>query len=137
MCLFPFVSKINYLDPRYVSDYLFNVWNLICFRRITAAWCQINDVPIEKMFSKTLITKCKECPCVDLCISDTGWQSLGQWKLIRSGSSNNFFRISDLINYVRTFVNVRWLVSNGHTYVPKRNLCTSVWQLLVLEFRIR
>ncbi|KAF9524043.1 hypothetical protein CPB83DRAFT_861979 [Crepidotus variabilis] len=33
-------SKINYLDPR-----------------ITAAWCQIHDVPIEKMFSKTLITK--------------------------------------------------------------------------------
>ncbi|KAF9566735.1 topoisomerase I [Agrocybe pediades] len=33
-------SKINYLDPR-----------------ITAAWCQIHDVPIEKIFSKTLITK--------------------------------------------------------------------------------
>ncbi|RDB24933.1 DNA topoisomerase 1 [Hypsizygus marmoreus] len=33
-------SKINYLDPR-----------------ITAAWCQIHDVPIEKMFSKTLVTK--------------------------------------------------------------------------------
>ncbi|KAF8893784.1 hypothetical protein BD779DRAFT_1503401 [Infundibulicybe gibba] len=33
-------SKINYLDPR-----------------ITAAWCQIHDVPIEKIFSKTLTTK--------------------------------------------------------------------------------
>ncbi|KAL0956573.1 hypothetical protein HGRIS_002710 [Hohenbuehelia grisea] len=33
-------SKINYLDPR-----------------ITAAWCQMHDVPIEKIFSKTLITK--------------------------------------------------------------------------------
>lgn len=33
-------SKINYLDPR-----------------ITAAWCQIHDVPIEKIFSKTLVTK--------------------------------------------------------------------------------
>ncbi|KAF9029059.1 hypothetical protein BDZ89DRAFT_1112826 [Hymenopellis radicata] len=33
-------SKINYLDPR-----------------ITAAWCKTNDVPIEKLFSKTLVTK--------------------------------------------------------------------------------
>jgi DNA topoisomerase-1 len=34
-------SKINYLDPR-----------------ITAAWCKEHDVPIEKIFSKTLLTKC-------------------------------------------------------------------------------
>ncbi|KAH8108004.1 hypothetical protein BXZ70DRAFT_884531 [Cristinia sonorae] len=33
-------SKINYLDPR-----------------ITVAWCKKNDVPIEKLFSKTLLTK--------------------------------------------------------------------------------
>ncbi|KAJ3567168.1 hypothetical protein NP233_g6533 [Leucocoprinus birnbaumii] len=33
-------SKINYLDPR-----------------ITAAWCQTHNVPIEKIFSKTLVTK--------------------------------------------------------------------------------
>ncbi|KAF9012361.1 hypothetical protein BDQ17DRAFT_1343749 [Cyathus striatus] len=33
-------SKINYLDPR-----------------ITAAWCKIHEVPIEKLFSKTLLTK--------------------------------------------------------------------------------
>ncbi|KAI0084885.1 hypothetical protein BDY19DRAFT_968621 [Irpex rosettiformis] len=33
-------SKINYLDPR-----------------ITAAWCKLHDVPIEKIFSKTLLTK--------------------------------------------------------------------------------
>ncbi|OJT15298.1 DNA topoisomerase 1 [Trametes pubescens] len=33
-------SKINYLDPR-----------------ITVAWCKDNDVPVEKLFSKTLITK--------------------------------------------------------------------------------
>lgn len=33
-------SKINYLDPR-----------------ITAAWCKKYDVPIEKIFSKTLLTK--------------------------------------------------------------------------------
>ncbi|RXW24996.1 hypothetical protein EST38_g878 [Candolleomyces aberdarensis] len=33
-------SKINYLDPR-----------------ITVAWCNTNDVPIEKIFSKTLLTK--------------------------------------------------------------------------------
>ncbi|KAF8844388.1 DNA topoisomerase I [Paxillus ammoniavirescens] len=33
-------SKINYLDPR-----------------ITAAWCKTYDVPIEKIFSKTLLTK--------------------------------------------------------------------------------
>ncbi|KDQ57459.1 hypothetical protein JAAARDRAFT_177624 [Jaapia argillacea MUCL 33604] len=33
-------SKINYLDPR-----------------ITAAWCKTHDVPIEKIFSKTLLAK--------------------------------------------------------------------------------
>ncbi|KAF8444645.1 hypothetical protein L210DRAFT_3530423 [Boletus edulis BED1] len=33
-------SKINYLDPR-----------------ITAAWCKRHDVPIEKIFSKTLLNK--------------------------------------------------------------------------------
>ncbi|KAL0575736.1 DNA topoisomerase 1 [Marasmius crinis-equi] len=33
-------SKINYLDPR-----------------ITASWCKIHDVPVEKLFSKTLMTK--------------------------------------------------------------------------------
>ncbi|KAF7288698.1 DNA topoisomerase I [Mycena chlorophos] len=33
-------SKINYLDPR-----------------ITASWCKIHDVPVEKLFSKTLIVK--------------------------------------------------------------------------------
>ncbi|GJD06625.1 DNA topoisomerase 1 [Galdieria sulphuraria] len=33
-------SKINYLDPR-----------------ITVAWCKKNQVPIEKIFSKTLLTK--------------------------------------------------------------------------------
>lgn len=33
-------SKINYLDPR-----------------ITSAWCKMHDVPIEKLFSKTLVTK--------------------------------------------------------------------------------
>ncbi|KAL4073883.1 hypothetical protein J3A83DRAFT_4091530, partial [Scleroderma citrinum] len=33
-------SKINYLDPR-----------------ITSAWCKIHEVPIEKLFSKTLVTK--------------------------------------------------------------------------------
>ncbi|KAI0339877.1 hypothetical protein BDW22DRAFT_1360911 [Trametopsis cervina] len=33
-------SKINYMDPR-----------------ITAAWCKLHDVPIEKIFSKTLLAK--------------------------------------------------------------------------------
>ncbi|KAI0744043.1 hypothetical protein C8Q80DRAFT_1220790 [Daedaleopsis nitida] len=33
-------SKINYLDPR-----------------ITVAWCKAHDVPVEKLFSKTLMTK--------------------------------------------------------------------------------
>ncbi|KAG6861092.1 hypothetical protein C0995_004029 [Termitomyces sp. Mi166 len=33
-------SKINYLDPR-----------------ITVVWCKTHDVPIEKLFSKTLVTK--------------------------------------------------------------------------------
>jgi len=33
-------SKINYIDPR-----------------ITVVWCKLNDVPVEKMFTKTLLTK--------------------------------------------------------------------------------
>lgn len=54
-------SKINYLDPRFVSLLsLYFVFNLET--RITAAWCQIHNVPIEKMFSKTLVTKCEQAP---------------------------------------------------------------------------
>ena len=34
-------SKFNYLDPR-----------------ITVAWCKKHDVPLEKIFSKTLVNKC-------------------------------------------------------------------------------
>lgn len=37
------LSKINYLDPR-----------------ITVAWCKKYEVPVTKLFSKTLLTKC-EC----------------------------------------------------------------------------
>ncbi len=33
-------SKINYMDPR-----------------ITVAWCKRNDVPIEKIFNKSLLGK--------------------------------------------------------------------------------
>ena len=33
-------SKINYLDPR-----------------ITVAWCKRNEVPIEKIFNKSLLSK--------------------------------------------------------------------------------
>ena len=33
-------SKINYIDPR-----------------ISVAWCKEHDVPIEKVFAKTLVTK--------------------------------------------------------------------------------
>jgi DNA topoisomerase-1 len=62
-------SKINYLDPRWVAPSripcsllvltrsgLFFPFFLV--RRITAAWCKKHDVPIEKIFSKTLLTKC-------------------------------------------------------------------------------
>jgi len=37
------------IPPRSDSSYLL---------RITAAWCKKYDVPIEKIFSKTLLTKC-------------------------------------------------------------------------------
>ena len=33
-------SKINYLDPR-----------------ITVAWCKVHEVPIEKIFNKSLLSK--------------------------------------------------------------------------------
>lgn len=38
-------SKINYLDPR-----------------ITAAWCKKHDIPVSKLFSKTLVAKCTSSP---------------------------------------------------------------------------
>lgn len=28
-------------------------------KRITAAWCKTHDVPIEKIFTRTLLTKCR------------------------------------------------------------------------------
>jgi DNA topoisomerase I len=54
-------SKINYLDPRCVSFSLLSgvlvlIWSFV-LSRITAAWCAAHDVPIEKIFSKTLLTK--------------------------------------------------------------------------------
>lgn len=56
-------SKINYLDPRSVTSFLLVLIrsNLIFVSggRITAAWCKKHDVPIEKIFSKTLVTKCE------------------------------------------------------------------------------
>ena len=64
-------SKINYLDPRWVvlswiplvllarSDSICSCFSLVIwYVRITAAWCKKHDVPIEKIFSKTLLTKC-------------------------------------------------------------------------------
>jgi DNA topoisomerase I len=57
-------SKINYLDPRYVAVplpmSLYSSSDPVSptDRRITAAWCKKHDVPIEKIFSKTLLTKC-------------------------------------------------------------------------------
>ncbi len=38
--LFTFDKKINYMDPR-----------------VSVAWCKRNEVPIEKIFSKTLTLK--------------------------------------------------------------------------------
>ena len=41
-------SKINYMDPR-----------------ITIAWCKRNEVPIEKVFNKSLLTKFFWCMDVE------------------------------------------------------------------------
>lgn len=52
-------SKINYLDPRSVSFiFHFLAYPDMAFPSITAAWCATYDVPIEKIFSKTLLVKC-------------------------------------------------------------------------------
>ena len=57
--------------------------------RITAAWCQIHDFPIEKIFSKALITKCEFFFAVELCIfTNDLLKSLGQWKSNRTGNSD-------------------------------------------------
>ncbi|CAL1706465.1 unnamed protein product [Somion occarium] len=57
-------SKINYLDPR-----------------ITAAWCKKHEVPIEKIFSKTLLAKCMYFAASPSCVvSLTLLQSPGLWK---------------------------------------------------------
>lgn len=56
------LSKINYLDPRFVES-LFCIYDtrkadMVTACRITAAWCKTHNVPIEKIFSKTLLVKC-------------------------------------------------------------------------------
>ena len=57
-CFFAY-SKINYLDPRYVTLLPHLEWCAhLGFYRITVAWCKAHDVPVEKLFSKTLLTKC-------------------------------------------------------------------------------
>lgn len=50
------VKSIIWILGMFLDISLFLDTHLSC--RITAAWCQIHDVPIEKIFSKTLITKC-------------------------------------------------------------------------------
>jgi hypothetical protein len=65
-------SKINYLDPR-----------------ITAGWCKEHDVPIEKLFSKTLLTKCtsRRLVCAAAALTDApSPQSRGRCRLMQSGS---------------------------------------------------
>ncbi len=65
-----FVFPFNWRSPTDIVSVKSTTWILgrICLysplhsficRRITAAWCKTNDVPIEKLFSKTLVTKCR------------------------------------------------------------------------------
>jgi C-terminal topoisomerase domain len=57
-------SKINYLDPRCVWASVYDIFDAdgVTGCRITAAWCKTHNVPIEKIFSKTLLVKCA-CGC--------------------------------------------------------------------------
>jgi hypothetical protein len=67
-----FHSKINYLDPR-----------------ITSAWCKDNDVPIEKLFSKTLLIKCTWAGIRPRCShADSIIQSRGHLRWMPTGSSD-------------------------------------------------
>lgn len=53
-------SKINYLDPRLIPFVvcLMYISLITCFS-ITTAWCKAHDVPVEKLFNKSLIVKCE------------------------------------------------------------------------------
>lgn len=79
-------SKINYLDPRYgflldesspfTHDYL----------RITVAWCKKHSVPVEKLFTKALLTKCEHDRPFSVPAMLTQMQSHGLWRSMPSGS---------------------------------------------------
>ena len=74
------------------------------FSRITKAWCETHDVPIEKLFSKTLVTKCRSnLFSSEMLTYPTVLQSRGPWRLKKSGSSEKFFQFSATCNFLLGF----------------------------------
>jgi hypothetical protein len=92
--------------------------------RITAAWCQIHKVPIEKIFSKTLVKKCEQIYNY-LLIKNLRYlfQSLGQCRWSRTGSSRISCGDGQLI-----------FLGSLHRFYP--DVCRSVDLLKVYNFKL-
>ena len=56
--------------------------------RITVSWCKAQGVPVEKLFSKTLMTKCTSPGSSWSFCAHQHTQSRGRWRLTRTGSSD-------------------------------------------------
>lgn len=94
-------SKINYLDPRYLISCSSSLHILTVVSRITAAWCKTHDVPIEKLFSKTLVTKCKLFPRdLSTICSWLFLQFLGLWRSTRTGNFSLVFRAPQDVGFL-------------------------------------
>lgn len=73
-------SKTNYIDPR-----------------ISFAWCKKYDVPVEKVFNKTLLEKFRWASNVD-----ANWVSVGE--TVRSGKKH---KVIDLLTFYAEILNVK------------------------------
>jgi DNA topoisomerase-1 len=85
----PAVRSITWILGKISSDFSRNIPSHVYFYRITAAWCKTHEVPIEKIFSKTLLTKC-ECLITPYLAKPLNFpiKSHGPWKWTPNGNSD-------------------------------------------------
>lgn len=94
---------------------------------ITAAWCQIHDVPIEKIFSKTLVTKCRsKCfastPCSPSRRSSVGYGSRAGLEILISLSSHCFGLTSIHVCFpLSRCISIEYMCTVTYLYIHSQN----------------
>lgn len=77
-----------------VKELLDPILHSYAWHRITSAWCKEYSVPIEKLFSKTLLTKCMYLQQFSSnIVLISRFQSPGQWKWNLTGNSELYLNL--------------------------------------------